>query len=137
MSLGIDPKVDFAFKLVFGSPDHTPVTIHFLNAVLNFPRPITWVEILNPIQGKDRSEDKLILLDVLAADSDGRRFNIEMQTTLPLDLPKRLTYYNCVNYVSCTAAGDQHLCAGPRAVSEHRGVSFELPSALRSAGSGV
>jgi hypothetical protein len=35
MPLGIDPKVDFAFKLVFGSPDHTRVTIHFLNAVLN------------------------------------------------------------------------------------------------------
>jgi len=48
MPLGIDPKVDFAFKLVFGSPDHTRVTIHFLNAVLNLPQPITEVEILNP-----------------------------------------------------------------------------------------
>lgn len=50
MPLGIDPKVDFAFKLVFGNPDHTRITIHFLNAVLNFPRPITHVEILNPLQ---------------------------------------------------------------------------------------
>jgi predicted transposase/invertase (TIGR01784 family) len=74
--LGIDPKVDFAFKLVFGNPDHTAVTIHFLNAVLGFARPITSVEILNPIQGQDRSEDKLVVLDVLAADAKGRRFNI-------------------------------------------------------------
>ena len=108
MPLGIDPKVDFAFKLVFGSPDHTKITIHFLNAVLNLPRPISWVEILNPIQGKDRSEDKLVVLDVLAADADGRRFNIEMQTTLPIDLPKRLTYYNCLNYIRQLSAGDPY-----------------------------
>ena len=61
MSLGIDPKVDFAFKLVFGSPDHTRITIHFLNAILNLPDPITSVEILNPICGKDFLEDKLVM----------------------------------------------------------------------------
>jgi predicted transposase/invertase (TIGR01784 family) len=105
MALGIDPKVDFAFKLVFGSPQHTRVTIHFVNAVLGLPQPITWVEILNPIQGKDFSEDKLVVLDVLAADDQGRRFNIEMQTTLPLALPKRLTYYNCLNYVRQLGSG--------------------------------
>ena len=108
MPLGIDPKVDFAFKLVFGSPDHTRVTIHFLNAVLNLAQPITLVEILNPIQGQDRSEDKLVVLDVLAVDAVGRRFNIEMQTTLPVDLPKRLTYYNCLNYIRQLRTGDAY-----------------------------
>ncbi len=106
MPLGIDPKVDFAFKLVFGSPDHTSITIHFLNAVLRPTIPITWVEILNPIQDKDRSEDKLVVLDVLAEDRVGRQFNIEMQTTLPTDLPKRLTYYNSLNYVRQLGQGD-------------------------------
>jgi predicted transposase/invertase (TIGR01784 family) len=108
MPPGIDPKVDFAFKLVFGSPDHTNITIHFLNAVLNFDPPITSVEILNPLQGKDHSEDKLIVLDVLAVDELGRRFNIEMQTTLPSDLAKRLTYYNCVNYVRQLNEGERY-----------------------------
>lgn len=79
MAIGIDPKVDFAFKLVFGSPNHTKITIHFLNAVMQLERPITWVKILNPIQGKDRSEEKLVVLDVLAKDDVGRRYNIEMQ----------------------------------------------------------
>ena len=105
MPLGIDPKIDFAFKLVFGSPDHTRITVHFLNAVLNLPRPITQVEIRNPIQGKNFAEDKLVMLDVLAVDQDGRRYNVEMQTTLPTDLPKRLTYYNCINYVRQLAEG--------------------------------
>ncbi|HRA87917.1 MAG TPA: hypothetical protein PK992_07605 [Planctomycetaceae bacterium] len=27
MAIGIDPKVDFPFKVVFGSPEHTRVTI--------------------------------------------------------------------------------------------------------------
>ena len=106
MPIGIDPKVDFAFKLVFGSPDHTNITTHFLNAVLQWRDPITAVEILNPIQGKDRSEEKLVVLDVLATDSQGRQFNVEMQTTLPMDLTKRLTYYNCLNYIRQLGEGD-------------------------------
>ncbi|MEM9826614.1 MAG: Rpn family recombination-promoting nuclease/putative transposase [Planctomycetota bacterium] len=108
MPIGIDPKVDFAFKLVFGSPDHTSITKHFLNAVLNLPQPITEVEILNPIQGKDRSEDKLVVLDVLAQDRLGSKFNIEMQTTIPLELPERLTYYNSLNFVRQIGPGDNY-----------------------------
>lgn len=108
MSLGIDPKVDFAFKLVFGSPGHTRITIHFLNAILNLPDPITAVEILNPICGKDFSEDKLVILDVLARDQAGRQFNVEMQTTLPIDLPKRLTFYNTLNYTRQLSEGDRY-----------------------------
>jgi PD-(D/E)XK nuclease family transposase len=58
MALGIDPKVDFAFKLMLGSPEHTTVKVHFLNSMLRPKSPVVSVEILNPIQGKDHSEDK-------------------------------------------------------------------------------
>ncbi|HQX48523.1 MAG TPA: Rpn family recombination-promoting nuclease/putative transposase [Planctomycetaceae bacterium] len=108
MAIGIDPKVDFVFKLVFGNPEHTKITIHFLNAVLNLAHPIVWVEILNPIQGKDRSEDKMIVLDVLARDSQGRTFNIEMQTTIVIGLRQRLTYYSCLNYVRQLGKGEEY-----------------------------
>ena len=113
MPLGIDPKVDFAFKMVFGNPKHTNVTIHFLNATLQLREPIEWVEILNPIQNKDRSEGKLSILDVLARDRSGRHYNIEMQTTRPLDLAERLTYYNCVNYGRQIDAGSPYLDLQP------------------------
>ncbi len=113
MPLGIDPKVDFAFKMVFGNPQHTRITIHFLNSVLSPPRPIDWVEILNPIQDKDRSDDKLVVLDVLARDTAGHQYNIEMQTTLPVDLPKRLTFYNCLNYVRQLEEGSPYLDLRP------------------------
>ena len=99
MPLGIDPKVDFAFKLMLGSPEHPAVTIHFLNAILRLKSPVTEVEILNPIhEKKDRSEDKIVVLDILARDSLGRRFNVEMQTTRQVDLPRRLLYYSSLTY---------------------------------------
>jgi predicted transposase/invertase (TIGR01784 family) len=99
MPLGIDPKVDFAFKLMLGSPEHPAVTIHFLNAILQLKSPVTEVQILNPIhEKKDRSEDKIVVLDILARDSLGRRFNVEMQTTRQVDLPRRLLYYSSLTY---------------------------------------
>jgi predicted transposase/invertase (TIGR01784 family) len=99
MQLRIDPRVDFACKLMLGSPDHPTVTIHFLNSLLPLEAPIVGIEILNPLVGKDRSEDKVIVLDILARDSLGRLFNIEMQTRIPLSFPNRLLLYNCKNYV--------------------------------------
>ncbi len=106
MSLGIDPRVDFACKLMLGSPEHPAVTIHFLNAMMRPIVPLVEVEILNPLVGKDRSEDKVVVLDVLARDSLGRLFNIEMQTRLPLSFPSRLLYYNCKNYSRQMREGD-------------------------------
>ncbi len=113
MPIGIDPKVDFAFKVVYGNPHHPRVTIHFLNSVLDLPNPIESVEILNPILDRQWSEDKLAVLDILAEDCTGRRLNIEMQTSLPLDLPKRLTYYNCLTYVRQIPSGTRYLDLQP------------------------
>jgi predicted transposase/invertase (TIGR01784 family) len=108
MPLGIDPKVDLAFKRMLGSPEHPAVTIHFLNAVLQLPDPVTDVEILNPIQGREHFTDKLAMLDVLARDQYGRRLNIEMQSTVPEALRQRLMYYNCCNYTDQLSEGDDY-----------------------------
>ncbi|MBI4861517.1 MAG: PD-(D/E)XK nuclease family transposase, partial [Candidatus Riflebacteria bacterium] len=37
MRLGIDPKVDFAFKWLFGSEANKPLLVHLLHAVLQLP----------------------------------------------------------------------------------------------------
>ena len=47
MAIGIDPTVDYAFKLLLGSPEHPAITLHFLNAVLGSEVLITDVEIIN------------------------------------------------------------------------------------------
>lgn len=108
MPLGIDPTVDFAFQRMFGNPEHPNITIHFLNAILQPVEPVTEVEILNPVAGKERLNDKLGILDVLARDRRGRLFNIEMQTTLPEALQERLLYYNCRNYTRQINEGEDY-----------------------------
>jgi predicted transposase/invertase (TIGR01784 family) len=93
MAIGIDPTVDFACKRVLGSPEHPAITLHFLNAVLQFPAPIREVQILNPTIEKEFEDDKWSLLDVLAKDEQGRLYDIEIQTTRPLGMRQRLAYY--------------------------------------------
>ena len=106
--LGIDPLVDFAFKLLLGSPEHARVTIHFLNAILGTRPRITRVSFKNPIQGKGYNDDKLVILDILAEDESGRQYNIEVQTTLPLGLNQRLTFYGARLYVDQVTEGTQY-----------------------------
>lgn len=93
MIIDIRPTVDLAFKLMLGSPEHTAVTVHFLNSVLAGSPRIRQATILNPFLGKDTPEDKLSILDIKAQDELGRYFNIEMQTSLVAGLAQRLTYY--------------------------------------------
>lgn len=108
MALGIDPTVDYAFKLLLGNPDHPEITLHFLNAILGNEIQISEVEILNPILGKESDLDKLSILDVLARDSVGNLYDIEMQTSLPSGLSKRLAYYTASLYVGQIGDGDAY-----------------------------
>src|SRR5262249_16304814 len=81
MILGIDPKVDYAFKHLFGREATRPILINVLDNVLN-PAPghqIGDVELLNPFNPKEALDDKLSILDIKARDQAGRQFNVEMQ----------------------------------------------------------
>ena len=69
MAIGIDPTVDYAFKLLLGNPEHPAIAIHFLNAVLGSEIQITDVQFLDPILGKEHDLDKLSILDIVASDS--------------------------------------------------------------------
>ena len=108
MAIGISPTVDFAFKLMLGSPEHSRVTIHFLNSVLVDQPKITHVEILNSFLGKVSDDDKLSILDILATDEHGRLLNIEMQTSLPAGMSQRLAYYASSVYVGQLHEGNPY-----------------------------
>ena len=108
MAIGIVPTVDYAFKKLLGSPDHSAITLHFLNAVLAHDRVIQSVEFLNPFLEKEFEEDKLAILDVRAKDDQGRWLNIEMQTSVPGELPQRLAYYAANQYVGQMKEGDAY-----------------------------
>ncbi|RLT20703.1 MAG: Rpn family recombination-promoting nuclease/putative transposase [Planctomycetota bacterium] len=108
MAIGISPLVDFAFKLMLGSPQHSGVTIHFLNSILVDQPKITHIKFLNPFLDKEFQDDKLSILDILATDEHGRMLNIEMQTSLPSGMSQRLAYYNSNLYVGQLHEGNRY-----------------------------
>lgn len=91
--LGIHPTVDFVFKLIFGRPECADVLMDLLNAILTPDASIVDVEILNPFNEKDFDDDKLSIVDIKARDSGGNSYVIEIQTTVPSGLKRRLVYY--------------------------------------------
>jgi predicted transposase/invertase (TIGR01784 family) len=92
---GIDPKVDYAFKRLFGSEANQPLLIHLLNAVLQLPpeQRVAALEILNPFNDKEALDDKLSVVDIKARDQRGRQFNIEMQLLAYTGFSQRVLYY--------------------------------------------
>lgn len=95
MILDIGPKVDYAFKHVFGRDVNRPLLIDLINQVLN-PSPekrIQDIELLNPFNPKETLDDKLSILDIKARDLSGRQFNIEMQMLLHPNFQNRVIYY--------------------------------------------
>ena len=102
MILGIDPKVDYAFKKLFGSEANKLLLLALLNAVLRafIAAPIDDLDILNPFNDKDILDDKLSILDIKARDRNGHLYNIEMEMAAAKAYPKRILYYgrNFINH---------------------------------------
>jgi len=91
-----DPKVDYAFKHLFGRPQNVLLLIDLLNAILQLApdKLIRSLEILNPFNDKEATDDKLSILDIKARDQLGRQFNIEMQLlAYGAYLPRALYYW--------------------------------------------
>src|SRR5580704_9888395 len=97
MILGIDPKVDYAFKYLLGRDSTRAILIDVLNKVLDLPpgRQIQDIELLNPFNLQEALDDKLSILDIKARDQSGRQFNVEMQMLGFPYYEKRILYYAC------------------------------------------
>ena len=110
MVVGIDPKVDYAFKWSFGREEKKPLLIGLLQAVLNLPASerIVEIEILNPFTTKVAPNDKLSVLDIRARDQLGRLHNVEMQMLGYLALLQRLLYYWSKTYTEQLQAGQDY-----------------------------
>jgi len=95
MILDVDPKVDYAFKHLFGRDTTRPILINVLDSVLNPPpgHHIQDIDLLNPFNPKEALDDKLSILDIKARDQSGRQFNVEMQMLAYRYYEKRILYY--------------------------------------------
>jgi predicted transposase/invertase (TIGR01784 family) len=89
----LNPRVDFAFKKLFGSEENKDILISFINSVLDKEEQIKDLVLKNPYNSKNFKNDKLSILDVKAVDEKGNWYNIEMQITDQDYYDKRALYY--------------------------------------------
>ena len=108
MGIGINPLIDYAFKLLFGSEKQKSLTIGFINAVLCRQIPVTDVTFPNTVHSKLSEDGKFFILDVLAEDALGRKFNIEVQIALPAGMAERMVFYTAETYVRRLQQGQNY-----------------------------
>src|SRR3990167_5617364 len=89
----ITPRVDIAFKKIFGVEENKDLLISLINSIVSEDDQVATVTLLNPYNPKNFRNDKLSILDIKAEGHDGKRFNIEIQISDEADYNKRALYY--------------------------------------------
>jgi predicted transposase/invertase (TIGR01784 family) len=89
----ISPRVDIAFKKIFGVEENKDLLISLINSIVSKEDQVCGVTLLNPYNPKSFRNDKLSILDIKAEGYDGKRFNIEIQISDEADYDKRALYY--------------------------------------------
>ena len=110
----INPKTDFAFKKIFGSPQSTDILISFLNAMLYEGKPtIQTLSIIDPYQAPRIEGIKESYLDVKAILADGQVVIIEMQVLNVLGFKKRVLYNAAKAFSIQLEVGDDYTMLNP------------------------
>lgn len=89
----IDPRVDIAFKKIFGVEENKDLLVSLINSIVSQEDQVTEVTLLNPYNYRNFRHDKLSILDIKATGEDGKRFNIEIQISDEADYDQRALYY--------------------------------------------
>ena len=85
----ITPRVDFAFKKLFGSEENKDLLISLINAIVSEKEQVSDLELKNPYNLADYQAGKMSILDIKARNRNGRWYNIEMQISQDLYFDKR------------------------------------------------
>ncbi|WP_228056307.1 Rpn family recombination-promoting nuclease/putative transposase [Microcoleus sp. LEGE 07076] len=97
----INPKTDFGFKKIFGSPQSKEVLISFLNALLYNAEPtIKDLEIIDPYAAPSVTGLKDTYLDVKAKITGNKTVIIEMQVINVEAFTKRVIYNAAKTYAT-------------------------------------
>ncbi len=89
----ISPRVDVAFKKIFGVEENKDLLISLINSIVGKEDQVLDIILLNPYNPQNFRQDKLSILDIKAKGIDGKRFNIEIQISDEADYDKRALYY--------------------------------------------
>lgn len=89
----INPRVDFAFKKLFGSEENKDLLISLINSIISKEEQVVEVVLKNPYNLADYRAGKMSILDIKAKSEQGRWFNVEMQISEDYNFDKRAIYY--------------------------------------------
>lgn len=92
--LYIDPRTDFGFKYLFGTPMNKELLIGFLNALFHGTHTIADLTYLNSEQLGIRKEDRRAIFDVYCETESGDKFIVEMQNVFQQFFKDRSVYYS-------------------------------------------
>ena len=104
----ITPRIDIAFKKIFGVEENKDLLISLINSIVSEEDQVVDLTLLNPYNNKNFAKDKLSILDVKAKGVDGKLFNIEIQITDDADYDKRALYYWAKLYTEQLQAGSDY-----------------------------
>jgi predicted transposase/invertase (TIGR01784 family) len=104
----INPRVDIAFKKIFGVEENKDLLISLINSIVGNDDQISDVTLLNPYNPRNFKNDKLSILDIKASGIDGKKFNIEIQITDEDDYDKRALFYWGKLYTEQLKAGEDY-----------------------------
>ena len=108
MAAKISPRVDIAFKKIFGVEENKDLLISLINSVVGSEGQVSDVTLLNPYNLKNFKTDKLSILDIKARGLDGKLFNIEIQISDAADYDKRALYYWAKIYTEQLKVGEDY-----------------------------
>ncbi|NER06194.1 MAG: Rpn family recombination-promoting nuclease/putative transposase [Okeania sp. SIO3C4] len=110
----INPKVDYAFKKIFGSEQSQDILISFLNAIIyGGEKIIKSLTILNPFNPGQLISLKDTYLDIKAVLVDGSIVVIEMQVARMAGFNKRVAYNLAKAYANQLETGEDYLLLNP------------------------
>lgn len=89
----INPKIDLAFKKLFGSEENKDLLISFINSIIIEEEQIKDITIKNPYNVSNYINGKMSILDIKAVDEKGKWYDIEIQVAPQSFYDKRALYY--------------------------------------------
>ncbi len=110
----INPKIDYAFKKIFGSEQSQQILISFLNAIIyDGEKIIQSLTIINPYNPGQVLSLKDTYLDIKAVLNDGSIVVIEMQVASMTAFDKRVAYNLTKAYANQLTKGEDYPLLNP------------------------
>ncbi|MES2198886.1 MAG: Rpn family recombination-promoting nuclease/putative transposase [Chlamydiota bacterium] len=104
----LNPRVDLAFKKIFGCEENKDLLISLINSIVSPEDQVIDLELLNPYNSRNFIGDKQSILDIKAKDISGNYYDIEMQICNEGDYEERALLCWAKLYADQLKQGDPH-----------------------------